>query len=202
MHRLSALKSIYTSFSRSSRSNRTRSSSFLNPGATMVSTRSSTTRSRTVVTTTTTTVAATTTKATTIAVSAATQSSSSSPRDSEADESVEEPPAKRRRVAATKTKADAKPKRSKKGAEVLDESALPKRVETPWKVGAHVSAAGGIHNAVTNAVKIGYVTFPRCCCDCLRCTMLNVFSHLARTPSPSSSNPNANGPLLRSNQRP
>ena len=32
------------------------------------------------------------------------------------------------------------------------------RVDSPWKVGAHVSAAGGVENAVTNAAAIGSVT--------------------------------------------
>jgi len=31
------------------------------------------------------------------------------------------------------------------------------RVNSPWKVGAHVSAAGGVENAVTNAITIGFV---------------------------------------------
>jgi AP endonuclease 1 len=31
------------------------------------------------------------------------------------------------------------------------------RVDSPWKVGAHVSSAGGVENAVTNAVAIGSV---------------------------------------------
>ena len=33
----------------------------------------------------------------------------------------------------------------------------PKPVDSPWKVGAHVSARGGMENAVTNAVSIGSV---------------------------------------------
>lgn len=31
------------------------------------------------------------------------------------------------------------------------------RVDSPWKVGAHVSTAGGVENAITNAVSIGSV---------------------------------------------
>lgn len=29
------------------------------------------------------------------------------------------------------------------------------RVDSPWKVGAHVSAVGGVENTVLNAVSIG-----------------------------------------------
>jgi len=36
------------------------------------------------------------------------------------------------------------------------ETFLP-RVNSRWKVGAHVSAAGGIENAVINAASIGFV---------------------------------------------
>ena len=36
-------------------------------------------------------------------------------------------------------------------------SEYPARVQTPWKVGAHVSAAGGVENAILNAAKLGYV---------------------------------------------
>jgi len=39
--------------------------------------------------------------------------------------------------------------------EVSDATTFLERVESPWKVGAHVSAAGGVENAVTNAVTIG-----------------------------------------------
>lgn len=31
------------------------------------------------------------------------------------------------------------------------------RIVSDWKLGAHVSAAGGVENAVTNAVSIGFV---------------------------------------------
>lgn len=40
----------------------------------------------------------------------------------------------------------------------LDSSLFLERVKSPWKVGAHVSAAGGVENAVTNAITIGFVT--------------------------------------------
>ena len=36
-----------------------------------------------------------------------------------------------------------------------DETSLRHRVDSPWKVGAHVSSAGGVENAVTNAATIG-----------------------------------------------
>ena len=42
-------------------------------------------------------------------------------------------------------------------AEVSDDTSFLKRTDTLWKVGALVSAAGGIENAVTNAVNIGSV---------------------------------------------
>ena len=42
-------------------------------------------------------------------------------------------------------------------AEVSVDSTSPKRVDSLWKVGAHVSAAGGMENTVTNAVSIGSV---------------------------------------------
>ena len=32
---------------------------------------------------------------------------------------------------------------------------FPARVTSPWKIGAHVSAAGGVENAVLNAARIG-----------------------------------------------
>jgi hypothetical protein len=43
-----------------------------------------------------------------------------------------------------------------KGKE-LDSSLFLERVKSPWKVSAHVSAAGGVENAVTNAITIGFV---------------------------------------------
>lgn len=38
-----------------------------------------------------------------------------------------------------------------------DSLKLPERTQSVWKVGAHVSAAGGVENSVSNAAKIGYV---------------------------------------------
>jgi AP endonuclease-1 len=48
--------------------------------------------------------------------------------------------------------------------ELLHETAEPvakiddflSRIDTPWKIGAHVSSAGGVENAVRNAARIGY----------------------------------------------
>lgn len=33
------------------------------------------------------------------------------------------------------------------------------RVSSPWKIGAHVSAAGGVENAIQNAASLGYTNF-------------------------------------------
>lgn len=49
----------------------------------------------------------------------------------------------------SKTKRKAPPKK-------FDESSFPPRHESSWKVGAHVSAAGGVENAIMNASAIGY----------------------------------------------
>ena len=42
-------------------------------------------------------------------------------------------------------------------AKASDETSFRHRVDSPWKVGAHVSSAGGVENAVTNAAIIGSV---------------------------------------------
>ena len=39
-----------------------------------------------------------------------------------------------------------------------DLSLYPTRTDLPWKFGPHVSAAGGVENAVVNAASIGYVS--------------------------------------------
>jgi len=39
----------------------------------------------------------------------------------------------------------------------VDKSVPPERQVSLWKVGAHVSSAGGVENAVVNAAKIGCV---------------------------------------------
>ncbi|KAG2019584.1 endonuclease IV [Coprinopsis cinerea AmutBmut pab1-1] len=60
-------------------------------------------------------------------------------------------PTKKRkpRKTASKTNAD----------EPVDTSSFLPRVKSPWKVGAHVSAAGGVENAVVNAAAIGCNAF-------------------------------------------
>ncbi|KAF9070827.1 xylose isomerase-like protein [Rhodocollybia butyracea] len=50
-------------------------------------------------------------------------------------------------------------KKGKASTQAIDLSSFPERVESPWKVGAHVSAAGGVENAVLNASKIGANAF-------------------------------------------
>ncbi|KIM36491.1 hypothetical protein M413DRAFT_449185 [Hebeloma cylindrosporum] len=50
-------------------------------------------------------------------------------------------------------------KRGKTKKKEVDPSLFLERVKGPWKVGAHVSAAGGVENAVTNAIAIGANAF-------------------------------------------
>lgn len=45
--------------------------------------------------------------------------------------------------------------KAKAAAQNIDPSTFLKRAESPWMVGAHVSTAKGIENAVTNAADIG-----------------------------------------------
>lgn len=40
-------------------------------------------------------------------------------------------------------------------SDALASESLPARTDSPWKVGAHVSAAGGVENVVLNAARIG-----------------------------------------------
>ena len=63
-------------------------------------------------------------------------------------DTVEAPPSK------PKPKAKPKPKTTLK---TYDPTTFLPRVSSPWKVGAHVSAAGGVENAVVNAAMIGCV---------------------------------------------
>ena len=53
-------------------------------------------------------------------------------------------------------KLKVKAKRKTK-AQLPDPDTFLTRVESPWKVGAHVSAVGGVENAIVNARAIGYV---------------------------------------------
>lgn len=55
-------------------------------------------------------------------------------------------------VSPLEIKETRKP-RGQKGE--IDPSQFLPRVESHWKVGAYVSAAGGVENAVTNAASIG-----------------------------------------------
>jgi AP endonuclease 1 len=53
---------------------------------------------------------------------------------------------------------DVKPKatRKKKEPEPVDVSPSNRKyVSSPWKIGAHISAAGGVENAIVNAHNIG-----------------------------------------------
>jgi AP endonuclease-1 len=57
------------------------------------------------------------------------------------------------------SKTPVTPKRKSK-AKVVEEPEVedyPKRIESEWKLGAHVSAAGGVENAILNAASVGYV---------------------------------------------
>ncbi|KAF9043939.1 xylose isomerase-like protein [Panaeolus papilionaceus] len=53
----------------------------------------------------------------------------------------------------------AKTKRKAKVKGVDLSNPLPRQIKSPWKVGAHVSSAGGVENAVLNAVAIGATSF-------------------------------------------
>jgi AP endonuclease 1 len=52
---------------------------------------------------------------------------------------------------------DSQPKRTRKTSIKEVDKTLPERQSSLWKVGAHVSSAGGVENAVVNAANIGYV---------------------------------------------
>jgi hypothetical protein len=52
--------------------------------------------------------------------------------------------------------------KKEKVVEEPDPEDFPSRVQTAWKIGAHVSAAGGVENAVVNAAKLGCVSARRC----------------------------------------
>lgn len=70
---------------------------------------------------------------------------------------------KRRNVASADesehaTRKPAHKKRRKTGDEPLTED-FPVRVSSPWKIGAHVSAAGGVENTVRNAAMVGANSF-------------------------------------------
>ena len=55
--------------------------------------------------------------------------------------------------------ATKEPKKPRKKAQAeADPAAYPLRVQSAWKIGAHVSAAGGVENAILNAASIGCIT--------------------------------------------
>ena len=56
---------------------------------------------------------------------------------------------------STKPKPAAKSAKKKKSAAEPSPADFPPRATREWKVGAHISAAGGIEQAITNAAKIG-----------------------------------------------
>ncbi|KAJ3767089.1 AP endonuclease [Lentinula raphanica] len=62
-------------------------------------------------------------------------------------------------TAQTTTATKKKGKGKAIGSDAIDLSCLPERVSSKWKVGAHVSAAGGVENAVLDAAKIGANAF-------------------------------------------
>ncbi|KAJ3565581.1 hypothetical protein NP233_g7543 [Leucocoprinus birnbaumii] len=82
------------------------------------------------------------------------------------DSSHEGPPSKKARLSRTDTMALEGPEESQGGrsarkskkADSNPKTFLP-RVNSLWKVGAHVSAAGGVENAVTKAASIGANAF-------------------------------------------
>ncbi|CAA7271167.1 unnamed protein product [Cyclocybe aegerita] len=52
-----------------------------------------------------------------------------------------------------------KTRKTKAKAAETDKSEFLERLETPWKIGAHVSSAGGVENAVVNAAMTGANSF-------------------------------------------
>lgn len=56
-------------------------------------------------------------------------------------------------VVASPTKRPAKVRQKKEQA-VPKPSDFAPRVSSPWKVGAHVSAAGGVENSIVNAARV------------------------------------------------
>ncbi|TEB21425.1 AP endonuclease [Coprinellus micaceus] len=64
------------------------------------------------------------------------------------------------RSSGAKAKATPKPKgKTEAKPKAYDPTSFLPRVSSPWKVGAHVSAAGGVENAVVNAAMIGANAF-------------------------------------------
>ncbi len=67
-------------------------------------------------------------------------------------------PKKAKSPRKANTAKEPKVKKSKVVVYNLDE--FPARGSSPWKIGPHVSAAGGVENAVLNAASIGCVSLP------------------------------------------
>ena len=64
---------------------------------------------------------------------------------------------------STDTKAKGKRgERAKKGSP----TDFPPRSDLEWKIGAHISAAGGVEESIINGAKIGFVVSPMALGDC------------------------------------
>lgn len=74
----------------------------------------------------------------------------------------------------------------------------PERIRSLWKVGAHVSAAGGVENSILNAVAIGWVFF----LSYVMYALTYAFHSIAQMLTRCSSNRRENGHLLPSRIRP
>lgn len=59
----------------------------------------------------------------------------------------------------------------------VDSSTFLERVDSPWLVGAHVSAAKGVENSIINAAAIGFVSFSSLRTFDLRCLALTAPTH-------------------------
>ncbi|KAJ4500320.1 xylose isomerase-like protein, partial [Lentinula lateritia] len=75
------------------------------------------------------------------------------------DPASEEVAIKAVQVNSEFTESSKKEKFKASTRDIIDLPSLPQRVSSNWKVGAHVSAAGGVENAVMNAAKIGANAF-------------------------------------------
>ncbi|KAG5721532.1 putative endonuclease 4 [Termitomyces sp. T112] len=70
-------------------------------------------------------------------------------------------PRRKRIKLDTEPHAEISPAKKKRpvGTPMIDKSTFPIRRESPWKVGAHVSASGGVENTIINAAEIGANAF-------------------------------------------
>lgn len=62
-------------------------------------------------------------------------------------------------TTTTKTTKTRKPRAKKADVEPRPGD-YPPRESKGWKIGAHISAAGGVEAAIANAAKIGYARYP------------------------------------------